>query len=286
MPVKVKCTSCGLELQAPDDLVGKHATCPQCRTKLSVGNGSLTSSTFVAMKALPVPPPAPPGSPNRGSVQPSSEEIASYLEEPPVPAKGSSRESVSSLAQPGSGTVALPPRPPTASTQSARFIIADATARRIELGAGGQLPRLVLDEAQKKEVPEERASGSKTWILFAAVGASVVLSVGMLLVDVTGPRLERSDKSEAREKVTRKYVQKLAATEPRPPCQPILALAVQAYNRGDHAEERRLYRQVLDMLHSEGKDPYKGITGVVNTQDSAVANDIELEQLISTLLRE
>lgn len=259
MPVKVKCTNCGLELQAPDDLVGKHATCPQCRTKLSVGSGSITSSTSLSIKALPLPPPAPAAPSGRVSVQ-ASHDGGNHHAEPPVST--------------------------AASTQSARFIIADATARRIELGAGGQLPRLVLDEAQKKEAPEEASGGSKTWVLLLAVGASVLLSVGMLFFDAGGGRLEPSDKGQARRRLEERYVQELATKEPRPPCQPFLARGLQAYNRGDYTEERRLYRHVLDMLHSEGKDPIKGITGAVNTQSNSMPNDIELEELLSTLLRE
>lgn len=284
MPVKVKCTNCGLELQAPDDLVGKHATCPQCRTKLSVGNGAPTQGTSVSMRALPQPPPAP----GRAAVDVTHDEAEDYQEPPKNTSSRTkrSRESIGSVAPVPPAAVAASPLPQTASTQSARFIIADATARRMELGASGQLPHLVLDEAQKKEVPEEASGGSKTWILLAAVGASVLLSVGLLFFDATGGSLEPSDKGKARKDLERRYVQELATKEPRPPCQPFLARGLQAYNRGDYAEERRLYRHVLDMLHSEGKDPIKGITGAVNTQSNSMPNDIELEELLSTLLRE
>lgn len=284
MPVKVKCNSCGLELQAPDDLVGKHATCPKCRTRLPVGTGSITQSTVVAMKAPPTPPPAPPSKPGRASVEASADEIASFLEPPPGEvANTSSRESVGSLTASPQVAVAPPPPSPTTSTQSAKFIIADATARRIELGAGGQLPRLVLDEAKKKEEPEETSGGSKTWILLAAVGGSVLLSVGLLLFDAAGGGAEPNDKGKARRKLEERYVKQLL---PSKPCQPYLARAIQAYNRRDFTEERRLYHHVLDMLHSEGKDPIEGVTGAVNTASDTMPNDIELEELLSTLLRE
>jgi hypothetical protein len=180
-----------------------------------------------------------------------------------------------------SGGPSAPPSP--AITKSATFIIADATARHVELGAGGQLPHLVLDETRKKEVPEEKAEGSRTWLLLAAVLGSVVLSVGMLFIPTSGGRVESSRKTDARKKIENIYV--LHPTQAGRASQPLLAQALQAYNRGDYAEERRLYRKVLDLLHREGKESTpEGITGAIRSD--TLPNDAELEEQISILLRE
>jgi hypothetical protein len=280
VPVKVKCTSCSEEMMLPDGAAGKQFSCPRCRAKFSVSGNSASVTSSVSMKAQPTPPPAPSAGRVTGSY--SDEELAKYLEEQNGEAAASPRGGSTSLTQPTKSSVAVPvsaPPDPTTQSTSARFIIADATARRMELGASGQLPSLVLDEAKKKE-PEERPEGSKPWLLLAVVLGSVLLSVAMLFFDTAALVGEPSGKGRARKLVEERYVQ----LSPARPCQPLLARAIQAYNRGDSAEERRLYRRVLDMLHSEGKDPNEGVTGAI--QSDSLPNDKELEELISTLLRE
>ncbi|MCX7428253.1 MAG: hypothetical protein NTW96_21820, partial [Planctomycetia bacterium] len=55
--------------------------------------------------------------------------------------------------------------------------------------------------------------------------------------------------------------------------------AQRAASRGDRAGERRLYRQVLDLLRAERDRFDKGLTG---SRD----RDKKLEELISVMLRE
>ena len=64
--------------------------------------------------------------------------------------------------------------------------------------------------------------------------------------------------------------------------QQLLRQALWAHNREAYDEERRLYKQVLDLLHAENKDPYNGLTGQIDARDPP--NDRHLEELLATLV--
>jgi len=62
-----------------------------------------------------------------------------------------------------------------------------------------------------------------------------------------------------------------------------LAAALQAHHKGDYAQERTHYKQVLKMLREENKNAYTGVTGTVSAREPP--NDEDLDSLLRTLLR-
>lgn len=174
------------------------------------------------------------------------------------------------------------PRPsarPSREARPARFIPADASATRVELGHDGQLPVLQLEESSRADVDPQRNTQTNPWLLVAALVFSFGMSAVLLFVETDRAPTERATKRSARTALETYYL--TPATQPQPYRQ-LLAQALQAYNKGDYATERRRYKQVLDLLHAENNDPLSGLTGQVSAANPP--HDRHLEELLSTLV--
>ena len=359
MPVSVHCPTCGQELLAAAELVGKLALCPHCHTQFPItmptaqtGSGtpateakrpeappSVPASSIPVAKPLDLrtapsmlqperdaatPPPAPSASDAHAGDSPAATAQESTPNSPPASRTPQSLHLAASLYPPGqspSPSIAetanaahakgqpLPntatgkaapssasrptakssppaakrarhsPSKPSREALPARFIAADASETRVELGHDGQLPILQLEEATRIDVDQQNASASNPWLLVAALAFSFGMSAVLLFVDTSGAPAERATKKSARSDIEMYYS--------RPVAQPqqyrrLLREALQAYNKEDYATERRRYKRVLDLLHAENKDLYSGLTGQVSAPKPP--HDRHLEELLSTLV--
>jgi hypothetical protein len=318
MPVMVRCPKCGKELVAPDALIGKVAACPQCNLTFPlVGSGRPATSTSAATPA--VPPPASAGSGNASSSGkvpittasistnlPPAPTVPAHASPPPRPdVRSSNSGSVASVSPnavkqeprsqksaspavsstsagtrvPGADAPATPPTETAHTANRARFVTANPTERRINLGADGRLPELVLQEGTKAEQVPTASRGANPLVLVGVLAVSFGLSAVMLLMDTETRRSESDKQAEARAELALHYTQTHRRLEPY---QEELRRALQFHNQGKYAEEHRCYRRVLDLLHEEHRDNLKGLTGV--RHGTSPPSDQHLESLLSQLL--
>ena len=96
-------------------------------------------------------------------------------------------------------------------------------------------------------------------------------------------QVERRSRTAARAALQQDYT---GTYPPFSPYQQKIRLGIQAHEKGDRAEEKRLFREVLDILHAESKNKSTGVTGMIDVPDPPAGNpsDRHLEGLISTLL--
>ena len=127
----------------------------------------------------------------------------------------------------------------------------------------------------------EKTKTSNPWVMIGVLSLSFGLSVLMLFIDTTPGSGEAPTKAQTRRLIERSYI---AQEPPLEEYQLLLRQALQAHTRGDTVRERRIYRRVLDMLHAEGKNKFKGLTGVPDADQPP--NDRDLEELLSTMLAE
>lgn len=159
--------------------------------------------------------------------------------------------------------------------QTARFITDRSGETLVRLGEDGQLPELHLAEVggARRADPRKNAQGNPV-LVYAALAFSVLASVVLLVLepDVGGPAKSRT---EARSVIIRDFVGK--PEEPLKPHQQLLREAALAQSRGDVRTERDALRKVLQMLNSEDRNPFVGLTG-------RLEDDERLRQLIAVLL--
>jgi hypothetical protein len=208
----------------------------------------------------------------------------------PVPAVPPSAPTLPLKPVASPSTAALATSPPSAASssgrtaRSARFISADAAAARFDLTADGKLPELQLADRQAAAAADAPPKRSQPWLLIGLLAFSVGSSVLMLLLDTSVSTESKASRAAAREVIERFY----AGQSPRlEPYQTKLRLALQAETRGNRAEERRLYQEVLALLRSEGTSKFKGLTGMASSgvdPPDGPPNDRHLERLISTML--
>jgi hypothetical protein len=169
---------------------------------------------------------------------------------------------------------ALAPTPPPVAVP--RFLAASAAAPTAMLATDGKLPELSLIEVQaRSKIAHVEARKSRPMLLVAAVGLSMVFSVFFGMYDFAPQESGTSTQSIARRKIRQLY-QRSDEAAPLQPFQLLLRDAERAHTRGDDAVAAAKYRQVLNLLRTEGK--VKSITDTSET-------DLELEQALSTLLR-
>lgn len=141
--------------------------------------------------------------------------------------------------------------------------------------ADGKLPSLNLEN---EPVTKERGagqSGPSTLVVVATLAVSVTLSLAMVLIDFEPQAKTVQPAKDARYEIQQFYGEDGVALEPY---QALLRKAQRAHSRGDRAEERKCYRQVLELLRAEGRGVRKTLTGTDG-------DDVELERLLATLLR-
>lgn len=101
----------------------------------------------------------------------------------------------------------------------------------------------------------------------------------LFLVDVNpAPPPQNQAKWAARRVIEEEFFSNLDSPAPRDRYQIYLRDAQRAYARGDRVTERKLFRQVLDLLRAE-RGPFDTITGTPS-------RDKRLEEQIVILLRE
>jgi len=98
-----------------------------------------------------------------------------------------------------------PPTRPKRVGKAAKFIATELTETRVQLGADGQLPNLVLRDEKKTEVEDAPAQTSNPLLLIGVLCFSVTISVVMLFVDTEKRHVEGKSKEQAREQIQRYY---------------------------------------------------------------------------------
>jgi len=177
-------------------------------------------------------------------------------------------------------------RPGERRKQVAKFINDRGGAPLVRLGEDGQLPALELAElAQEERRESQTRSSSNPVLLYVALGASFVMSIGMLLIDTGGDsKRSASETAEARGEL-RAYFGDDATNQQ--PYQALLRQALVDHSQGDEFSERRAYRLVLQMLNAADiRDPQNlnGLTG--KDTGRGRASDDDLRELLETLLAE
>jgi hypothetical protein len=246
MAIKLDCPRCRKPLAVPNKKAGSYANCPECGGRFWVPAPS---------EAEPRPK---PGGPPR-AVPPAATAVPPVSAGPP-------------LAQPPGASPGGPPRKTVA-----RLIAPDAAASPLRLAEDGKLPELRLRDDEKRAASDKKARSMNPIVLVGVICMSVALSILAVLWEAPGSGAA-GDKAAARRQIQDEYFSGYA-NEPLQPYQEWLREAQRAASRGDRATERRLYRQVLDLLRAERGRFDKGLTG---SRD----RDKKLEELISTMLRE
>jgi len=168
----------------------------------------------------------------------------------------------------------------TGPRQVAKFITDRPGDPLVRLGTDGRLPELALSEttAAQRERPRER----NPWILYAALGGSILLSTALLLIDPQGAAPRSSSQETARHSLSYFYK---GEQEKLQPYQKLLKRAILAHAQGDAKDERRRYVAVLNMLDAADiRDPanLNGLTGKQTGRGRS--SDTDLRKLLETLL--
>jgi hypothetical protein len=215
-------------------------------------------------------PPAPTAAP--AAPTPAAPPVAAKPVAAPVVAPGA-------IGVPPVPSVAPPvAQPQPAGRKVAHFISAEAAQSTLKLAADGKLPELHLEEGEKKEKNESKQRSVNPVVLIVGLAVSVVMSILLAVSDLgPGGSAREQDKNAARRLIREKYYSDMERGSPVKPYQQLLRDADVAHVRRDFDEERRLYREVLDLLHAEGRAPGEGVTGSPD-------RDRELERWISILL--
>ena len=125
----------------------------------------------------------------------------------------------------------------------------------------GPLPadiQLLRDaELAPKSASKQSSSGNPA-VLYAALGCSLLASVVLLVVDIETSSSVRG-KAEARQAIAAEFLGREG--QPLKPYQRALREASLAHSRGDVPAEHAAYRRVLQILNSEDRNPFTGVTG-------------------------
>lgn len=228
------------------------------------------------------PPPASPPTPGAiaGKSQPGRETVPMGGAPPAGPDSATPSQSSSSAT--GSPPPASRPEARRPAPKQAKFISGDSSQSRINLGGDGQLPELKLEEGKSSGRNREQREGANSLVLILVFGFSLGMSILMLWMPGGSSGPNETTKSEALVDLQNHYIND--QPPPLEPYQRLLREAKQARSRGDYKTERARYRRVLDMLHAEGKNKFKGLTGVPS--GTVPPNDEHLERTLSTLLAE
>lgn len=178
------------------------------------------------------------------------------------------------------------PAPRGREASPARFIAANPTETRIHLGADGRLPELALEEGAQADTAESGARTSNPLVLAVILAMSFGASAVLLFLDTGARRAESRTQAAARQDLADYYTRPPHPAHPMDEYQLLLRKALQAHNQGKYADERRHYRQVLNMLRDERlqKDD-KAVTGLTGVRKGLVPpSDEHLESLLSRLL--
>ncbi|HZZ73390.1 MAG TPA: hypothetical protein VFE24_14140 [Pirellulales bacterium] len=158
--------------------------------------------------------------------------------------------------------------------KTARFAAQLNAPSTVALTSEGKLPELHLTEALSKSKHEAKRESNPV-LLVVVFGVSILCTAMMLFYNPSADTTDKDTPDAARRALIPFYQE---ATGPAQPYQDLLRDSERAHARGDRKAEMNDYRHVLDLLHEEGRNQYKGLTGVPS-------KDRELERLLGTLLR-
>lgn len=167
----------------------------------------------------------------------------------------------------------------------ARFVSDRGGESLVKLGEDGQLPALELAELSDERPREkrEKPQSSNPLMLYAVLGFSFVMSLGLLLLDPQFGGPESAGERSAARDVVRQF---LGETEDEfEPYQVLLRQALVDHSQGDVRSEKLYYRRVLRMLNSSDildAENHNGLTG--RQTGRGKAGDDELRQALKTLL--
>lgn len=180
----------------------------------------------------------------------------------------------------GAPPLQVVPPPLNRPAQAARFIAEETAETRVQLGADGRLPELKFEARAAESDPREpQAGGSNPLLLVGVLCFSVTLSVILLVFEPPKAPSNEAAKAAARNWIQAKYIGSDSTPQPH---ELRLRWALQAAVRGDTASERRLYREVLNMLHDESLRGAAGVTGPRVAAEPP--NDRHLEEQLAILL--
>lgn len=163
----------------------------------------------------------------------------------------------------------------TVGRKTAKFITDRAGATLVRFGEDGHLPELRLNDADSapKSAAKPASSGNPA-VLYAALGCSLLASLILLVMDVDTSAASHS-KAAARQAIVAEFLRQDG--QPLKPYQRLLREASLAHSRGDIKAEHEAYRRVLQILNSEDRNPFTGVTGDLR-------DDERLRRYLGTLL--
>lgn len=163
--------------------------------------------------------------------------------------------------------------------KTAKIVEGGSIETRIQMGADGTLPQLVVKELETKAPSEQQASGSNPIVLIAVLGFSVLMSIAMLFVPTEGSSSTELNLGDSLVHIQANYF----GQEPFRDYEILLREAVQHENRGDRRAAKAIYRRILDMMHAEGLDEKQGLSGPRYAYSPP--NDADLEKHLEFLIR-
>ena len=148
----------------------------------------------------------------------------------------------------------------------AKFITDRPGETLVRLGEDGHLPELTLQELAIAKVDKRKQSSQgNPALVYGALGFSLLASVAMMLVEPQSFDSQTISKAEARNLIYSRFIGDEKG--PTKPYQRLLRDAGLAHSRGDFGAERSTYFRVLDLLNSEDKNPFTGITGTAEDDE-------------------
>ncbi|MEC7428941.1 MAG: hypothetical protein VYE28_04755 [Planctomycetota bacterium] len=141
--------------------------------------------------------------------------------------------------------------------KTARLLSNDAAETWLPLGNDGELPQLVVKDEHLKEVKQRESKESNPLILILILVMSVAMSLLLLFVPEELPTANNS-MSDSVEVLQQSYI---GTKQPLEPYQILVRSALELENEGERAEAKEIYRQLLDMLHAERRNPNEYLTG-------------------------
>lgn len=241
------------------------------------GESTAGRATIVLPAAKLVPPPPAPAA-ESPAVPPALKLI------PPAPPGGAA-----SGAKEGSSVIRKRRRPDKAKRKTAtsegsiaRFITDRPGDPLVKLGEDGQLPELMLESTTAPTDEVRRKPGNNNpALLYGALAFSLVMSLGMLLIEPGGPHFSHLDRSSVRQEVVAYFGDEGELQ----PYQQLLRQALIEHARGDYAAERDLYRRVLRMLNSADIIDPENLNGLTGRQTGrGRKSDEQLRELLEKLV--
>jgi hypothetical protein len=284
MGLSFHCPQCSQAVPALPTQMGQQITCAACGAQFRLspmllgGNGQAAAAKAppgaTAAFAKPTAPPlAAPVSPAPTAAP--APPVATVVKMPPprpIPAASPAlAPPVAAPAPPPRSPLTTHPLPPP---NVARFIAAASQDSTVQLTADGKLPELSLAEATAKKQKTSDSNASPL-VLGLALVASTVVSILLMVADFDGGGPSTATADQARAKIQEYFIQE----GPLLPYQQLLKDASLAHSLGRFDEEQRCYQRVRDMLRSESKNQYSGVTGTKSS-------DRELLNLLGILLNE